>query len=74
MKTVVLVKWWESGHPARYGAPAGVDQMAVEVARFEFMGRTYQTETVTCNGVVTYSGQYPADTEYARGRVEKYQG
>lgn len=71
-KVLVVEKRWTERHPSRYGATAGNDERAATIEHHEFNGRTYQTETVYCNGTVTYSGQYPAGTEYARKRMALY--
>lgn len=34
----------------------------------EYSDRFYQTERTYRNNVITFSGNYPADTEYAKGR------
>lgn len=71
MKTLIASKKWEEQHPARFGAPAGVDLKQVEiVSRVSAAnGRTYLTETAYCNGIVTQAHEYPAGTEYAAERI-----
>lgn len=71
-RTTVVSRGWEEPHDARYGAPAGTDRMHVEITISEFQGRKYQNETLYCNGVIVYGANYPAETEYAKGRIEQF--
>lgn len=72
MKTVIIRKQWSVPHDARYGAPAGVDEMFAEITSQSINGREYLNETVWCNNVITRVSQYPAGTEYAATRLSVY--
>lgn len=69
-RVVVFDRVWGVRYSGRSVVPGGTDEVRVTVARHEFLGRAYHTETRTTNGVVTNVSEYPADTDYARNRLE----
>lgn len=74
MKTTVVNNAWAEKHEARYGAPAGEDTRHATIEHHTLNGRVYQTETLYCNGIVTQSGEYPANTPYALKRIAQLAG
>ncbi len=74
MRTTIVNKRWEESYVGSGGCPGGVDSMFACITQYTAAhnGRVYQTEVVKRNGVIVYSADYPAGTEYAEKRVARY--
>ena len=68
----VLKRSWNEPHPPRNTANEAFDRMSVKMTANTFRGIAYLTEVVTCNNEIVVMNQYPAETDYARRRIEKW--